>query len=68
MWQTGSEEGHLGATWPKPQQFLHCVHLFEEYARSIALEHKKSRIEDPIVGTSPGWTERMTDSSRLAFP
>ena len=28
--QTGSMEGHLGATCPKPQQFLHCVYLLEE--------------------------------------
>ena len=30
MGQTGEVEGHLGATWPYPQQFLHCVYLFEE--------------------------------------
>jgi len=30
MGQTGSTEGHLGATCPKPQQFLHCVYLLEE--------------------------------------
>jgi len=30
MGQTGEAEGHLGATWPKPQQFLHCVYLLEE--------------------------------------
>ena len=30
MGQMGSGEGHLGATWPYPQQFLHCVYLLEE--------------------------------------
>ena len=30
MGHTGSVDGHLGATWPKLQQFLHCVYLFEE--------------------------------------
>jgi len=30
MRQTGSAEGHLGATWPKPQQLLHCVYWLEE--------------------------------------
>ena len=30
MGQTGSGEGHLGATWPYPQQFLHCVYLLVE--------------------------------------
>jgi len=30
MGHTGSTEGHLGATCPKPQQFLHCVYLLEE--------------------------------------
>ena len=30
MGQTGSAEGHLGATWPYPQQFLHCVYLLNE--------------------------------------
>jgi len=30
MGQTGEAEGHLGATWPKPQQFLHGVYLLEE--------------------------------------
>ena len=28
--QTGSGAGHLGVTWPKPQQFLHCVYLLEK--------------------------------------
>jgi len=61
MGQTGSVAGHLGATWPKPQQFLHCVYLLEEYARSIVLEWENRRIEEPIAGTSPGWTETMTE-------
>ena len=26
MGQMGPATGHLGATWPNPQQFLHCVH------------------------------------------
>jgi len=30
MGQTGEAEEHLGATWPNPQQFLHCVYLLEE--------------------------------------
>jgi len=30
MGQTGSVDGHLGTTWPNPQQFLHCVYLLEE--------------------------------------
>jgi len=30
MGQTGEAEGHLGATWPNPQQFLHCVYLLDE--------------------------------------
>ena len=30
MGQTGLEEGHLGATWPYPQQFLHFLYLLEE--------------------------------------
>jgi len=30
MGQTGSTEGHQGATCPKPQQSLHCVSLLEE--------------------------------------
>jgi len=33
MGQTGLETRHLGATWPKPPQFLHCVYLLEEYTR-----------------------------------
>jgi len=28
--QTGTVEGHLGATWPYPQQFWQCVYLLEE--------------------------------------
>jgi len=59
--QTGSMDGHLGATWPKPQQFLHCVYLSEEYARSTVLEREKRRMEEPIEGTSPGWTDTMTE-------
>jgi len=65
MGQTGSAAGHLGATWPKSQQFLHCVYLLEEYARSIVLEREKRRIEEPIAGTSPGWTEMMTEVADL---
>jgi len=61
MGQTGPAAGHLGATWPKPQQFLHCMYLLEEYARSIVLERENRRIEEPIAGTSPGWTEMMTE-------
>ena len=30
MGQTGEVEGHLGATWPNPQQFLHCMYELEE--------------------------------------
>ena len=30
MGQTGLMEGDLGATCPKPQQFLHYVYLLEE--------------------------------------
>jgi len=45
MGPSGSAEGHLGVTWPKPQQFLHCVYLLEDYARSIVLEREKRRIE-----------------------
>ena len=30
MGQMGSDEGHLGATWPYPQQFLHCVYRLEQ--------------------------------------
>ena len=30
MGQTGPTEGHLVATCPKPQQFLHCVYLLED--------------------------------------
>ena len=30
MGQTGSVEGHLGATWPYPEQFLHCVYRLQE--------------------------------------
>jgi len=30
MGQTGSRDGHLGATWTKLRQFLHWVYLFEE--------------------------------------
>ena len=30
MGQTGSVEGHLGATWPYLQQILHCVYRLEE--------------------------------------
>jgi len=30
MGQMGSGEGHLGATWPDPQQFLHCMYLLDE--------------------------------------
>ena len=61
MGQTGPAAGHLGATWPKPQQFLHCMYLLEEYARSIVLERENTRIEEPIAGTSPAWTEMMTE-------
>jgi len=28
--QKGLVEGHLWATWPYPQQFLHCMYLLEE--------------------------------------
>ena len=59
--QTGQATGHLGATWSKRQQFLHCVYLLEEYARSIVLERENRWIEEPIAGTSPGWTETMTE-------
>jgi len=61
MGQTGLTAGHLGATWPNPHQFLHCVYLLEEYARSTVLERENRRIEAPIAGTSPGWTETMTE-------
>jgi len=61
MGQTGEVEGHLGATWPYPQQFLHWVYLLKEYARSIVRDREKSRIEEPIVRTSPGWTETITE-------
>ena len=59
--QTGPATGHLGATWPNPHQFLHSLSLLEEYARSIVLEQENRRIEEPIAGTSPGWTEMMTE-------
>jgi len=65
MGQTGEVEGHLGATWPYPQQFFHWVHLLEEYARSIVRDREKSRIEEPIVSTSPGWTETITEVAVL---
>ena len=45
MGQTGSAEGHLGATWPKPQQFLHCVYWLEELARSMVRDREQSLIE-----------------------
>jgi len=61
MGQTGPALRHLGATWPKPQQFLHCVYLLEEYGRSIVLERENRRIKVPIAGKSPGWTETMTE-------
>jgi len=66
MGQTRSVEGPLGATWPNPQLFLPCVYVFEEYPRSIVLEREKSRMEEPIVGTSRGWTETMTEVATLA--
>ena len=66
MGQTGPVAGHVGATWPNPQQFLHCVCLLEEYARSIVLERVNRRIEVPIAGTSPGWTETMTEVADFA--
>ena len=65
MGQTGSVEGHLGATWPYPQQFLHCVYLLEGYARSTVRQREKRRIEEPIVGTSPAWTETMIEVASL---
>jgi len=65
MGHTGPAAEHLGATWPKPAQFLHWVYLLEEYARSIVLERANSPIEEPIAGTSPGWTETMREVADL---
>ena len=41
------------------------MNLLEEYARSIVLERENRRIEEPIAGTSPGWTETMTEVADL---
>jgi len=41
------------------------VYLLEEYAGSIVLERENSRMEEAIVGTSPGWTETMTEVADL---
>ena len=41
------------------------MYLLEEYARSIVLERENKRIEEPIAGTSPGWTETMTEVAVL---
>ena len=65
--QKGEEEGHLGVSWPYPQQSLNCVYLLEEYARSIVRDLENSRIEGPIVGRSPGWTETTTEVAVLPF-
>ena len=68
MGQTGEVEGHLGATWPYPQQFLHWVYLLEEYARSIVREREKSRIEEPIVSTSRRVDGNDNGGGSLALP
>ena len=57
----GSDDRPKVATWPKPQQCLHCVYRFEEYVRSIVLERVKSLIVDPIIVTSPELTDTMTE-------
>jgi len=41
------------------------VYLLEEYARSTVCEGEKGRIEEPIAGTSPGWTETITEVASL---
>ena len=65
MGQTGSVDGDLGATWPNLQQFSHCVYLLEEEAILIVGEREKSLMEEPIVWTSTGWTETMTEVAVL---
>jgi len=65
MGQVGPLAGHQGATRPKPQQFLHCLYLLDEYVRWTVLEREKSLLEDRIAGTSPGCEETTTEVAAL---
>ena len=68
MGQTGEVEGHLGATWLYPQQFLHWVNLLEEYAHSIVGDWEKSRTRGANHRYVPWVDGNDHGGGSLAFP
>jgi len=63
MGQTGSEDGHLGATWPKPQRemkgsffffffFFYIIYSLLRYKKShgaLAMAKTKPKIQDELT-------------------